>query len=194
MQDSRGSPWNHFSLGIALHGGRGAGGILCSNFVQLGWEAKEKICQLPWGKNVWEVGSSVVLLCFSVWGKVSSESGTLTVLAKVHPWGGGWSWKEVLLEKKRHKVLKDGQEARSSVICISQRLQKVQAVRWRVGFTLAHRRCSVVDFWSTEKFMWGSSPLYLSSFSSGKATTDIGKSIFVFYTNLKCIGHLCEPV
>lgn len=194
MQDSRGSPWNHFSLGITLHGGRGAGGILCSNFVQLGWEAKERICQLPWGKNVWEVRSSVVFLCFWVRGTVYWESGNLSVLAKVYPWDGGWSWKELLLEKKWHNVLKDWQEAGSSVVCVSQRLQKIQAVPWRFGFILTHRQCFIVDFWSIKRFTWGSSRMYWSSFSSGKVTSDIGKSIFIFHMNLKCRGDLCEPL
>lgn len=102
------------------------------------------------GKNFWEVRSSVVFLCFWVWGAVSWECSNPSVLAKVYPWDGGWSWKELLLEKKGHKVLKDWQEAGSTVVCDSQRLQKIQAVPRRFGFTLTHRQYAIVDFWSIE--------------------------------------------
>lgn len=102
------------------------------------------------GKNFWEVRSSVVFLCFWVWGAVSWECANPSVLAKVYPWDGGWSWKELLLEKKGHKVLKDWQEAGSTVVCDSQRLQKIQAVPRRFGFTLTHRQYAIVDFWSIE--------------------------------------------
>lgn len=179
-------------LGLHCTGGgeqEGFSAVILSNLDE---KQRKGFASCHGGKNVWEVRSSVVFLCFWVWGTVFQESGNLSVLAKFYPWDGGWSWKELLLEKKWHKVLKDRQGAGISVVCVSQRLQKIQAVPWSFGFILTCRQCSIVDFWSIKRLISGSSPIYWSSFSSGKVTIDIGKSIFISHMNWKWRGDLCE--
>lgn len=151
MQDSRGFPWNHFSLGIALHGGRGAGGILCSNFVQLGWEAKERICQLPWGKmfEKWEVR-----WCFFASGSEERFPQSLVT------WG---CWPESTLgmevglgrnsssKRSGTRPLRTGRRLETQWYVSRKDCRRFKWWTWRFSFMLTHRWCSIAGLLKHEE-------------------------------------------